>query len=222
MNFFKRSKRIIKANSLSKLEKMENPLKMIRLSIQELKEGINDLDNDIKNLEKNLSISKQEKEDYLSKVSSWNSRAKLALEKNKEDLAKEAIREKLKFQKRSVSVDDEIKQIENIISSIKEKNDLLKSRLIELIEKEKYLNKREEAVKQREKVEQLLKTSQMEKFDQRYEHVQRLIDRKEAELNTISKFDDDTSTESKFQKMENEDKIDNELKKLKEELNEKR
>jgi len=98
MNIFSRVMDIVNANVTVLLEKAEDPEKMIRLMIKEMEDTIVELKTSCASTmaqEKRFSRKSKELNDSIKR---WESRAILAIEHEREDLAKEALFEKKKAQ----------------------------------------------------------------------------------------------------------------------------
>ena len=95
MNVFKRMGDIISSNVNSLLDKMEDPEKMIDLSITKLEDAICEMKATI--AEKSAERKRLESivAERRAARDRWQERAKLAAEKNEDQMAKEALEERL-------------------------------------------------------------------------------------------------------------------------------
>ena len=91
MGMFTRFADIINANINSMLDKAENPEKMLKLIIQEMEETLVEVRSSAakniaekKQLERALAHAKRQ-------VENWQQKAQLAVEKSRDDLAKQAL-----------------------------------------------------------------------------------------------------------------------------------
>ena len=98
MGLFTRFTDIVNANLNSMLDKAEHPEKMIRLIIQEMEETLVEVRaTAAKNIAEQKTHNRrvQFAEDS---VEQWQSKAELAIAKDREDLAKSALEQKHKYQ----------------------------------------------------------------------------------------------------------------------------
>lgn len=218
MKLFRRFKRVVKSNTLSTLEKMENPLKMIKLSINELGEANISLDEDLDYQKNKIKRLNEDLDDITLSIKKWEDRAALSIKDEKEDLARRAIAQKLALGKTKSILEDDKKNLQVIIDSLIEKKSLVEKRLFEMQAKEKYLSQKEAVLNQKKKIEEILERADIRDFDKKYAHLQRIIDLKEADLETTAKFNQSMSEEDRWKKMEEDKEIDEEIKKLKKSL----
>ena len=94
MNVFKRFSDIVSSNINSALDKMEDPKKMIALMIDQMEETAIDLRASIAEKSAALATLERQCAETGDSIARWSGRARLALEKGREDLAREAIAEK--------------------------------------------------------------------------------------------------------------------------------
>jgi phage shock protein A len=111
MGVFNRVKDIISANVNLLLDKAEDPSKMLRLMIQEMEDTIIDLKSSCAAQLADKKTLTRKLDEANSKVTQWEERAKLALEKNREDLAKEALLEKKNWKEKLTFLEKNLETI---------------------------------------------------------------------------------------------------------------
>ena len=90
MKTFRRFKNIINANVNAKLDKLEDPEKMIRLMLSELDETLVDAKTATAERMANRTVIEEELKQAKAAMERWNNRASLAVEKGRDDLARAA------------------------------------------------------------------------------------------------------------------------------------
>ena len=209
MGVFNRVKDIVTANVNALLDKAEDPSKMLRLMIQEMEDTIIDLKSSCAaQLAEKKTLQRQLNEAD-SKTVQWSERATLALEKNREDLAKEALLEKRNWNEKKVVLTNHFENISLNVESSRDDIIQLEKKLISVKTKYKELVIRS---KQAEDSQTLNKFNASSKI----EEMERHVDRMEA------KFDIDNITsrslEDEFSKLEETQTISDELEMLKKKL----
>ncbi|MBM9532304.1 PspA/IM30 family protein, partial [Desulfoprunum benzoelyticum] len=101
MGVFTRFKDIVSSNINSMLDRAEEPEKMIRLMIQEMEETSVELKAACAGLMADQKRIARELSQVVERTELWSNRARLAMEKGREDLAREALLEKLSAQRLS-------------------------------------------------------------------------------------------------------------------------
>src|SRR6056297_3525167 len=97
MGIFTRFRDIVSSNINAILDKAEDPEKMIKLMIMEMEDTLIELKTSCAASMANQKRAENKINDLKLAISRWESRAMLAIEKNRDDLAKEALLEKKKI-----------------------------------------------------------------------------------------------------------------------------
>lgn len=142
MSVFSRFMDIVNSNINSILDKAEDPEKMIKLMIMEMEDTLIELKTSCASSMASEKKAEKKINEIESAISRWQSRAMLAIEKHREDLAKDALLEKKKLTaslekekqelnsiKEIVRVSkDKISQVEDKLRSVNNKYTLMKER----------------------------------------------------------------------------------------------
>jgi phage shock protein A len=214
MNAFKRMKNIIDSNLNSTLDKMEDPQKMIRLMISELEETLAKARTSLATRIADKAARTEEKRELEASLRRWEDRAKLAVEKGRDDLAREALGEKKHVAQRLQALNDELAQYEGIIASQRDQIVKLEEKLQEIRDKERTLVARAYHAKEKKKVVETLRESDSSAMCQKFSDLEAKIERMEADAE-MAGFTGTKGTEAQFAEMERNDEIEAELNKLK-------
>ncbi len=218
MKTFKRLKNIINSNLNSALDKAEDPEKMINLMISELEETVFKLQKGLKTRKAEKKFLEKEIIDAHKSEERWLDRAKLAVEQNREDLAKEALNEQKDIKSR-IKVDEErIKAIESILMSEEESLNSVSTKLREVKEKRAILVNRAVHAKEKSRVRATLKEADGEDILRRFNMMEAKIEEMEAEVNISNKS---ANLKSEFEQMELNKEIDEALEELKQSMKKK-
>lgn len=210
MKTFRRLKNIINSNVNSALDQMENPEKMIKLMVNELEESLFKAKKgrDAHMIEKR-TLDK-EVTDLEATLKRWEERASLAVEKERDDLAKEALVEKKKTQKRIEGCKEHRAAIEKILLSEDESITQLSEKLKEIKEKQMSLVSRARHAQEKKKVQETIKQTESYDFKERFNELESKIEQMESSVNATN-YD----TVSEFETLEINKEIDEELEALK-------
>lgn len=213
MGVFTRLSDIINSNINSMLDKAEDPEKIARLIIQEMEDCLVEVRAaaarsmaDKKEYERDLVSLQTKRED-------WASKAELAVEKGREDLARGALSAKQRAEREIESLHQALKAIDDV--SIKRQDDLakLQAKLDEAKTKHRALIVRREAAEHRISMRSKMEVNKVDEAIQRYAKVERKVDEMEAYADLINIGDQ--SLEAQFQDLAAEESVEKELAELK-------
>jgi phage shock protein A len=214
MGVFTRLTDIIQSNVLSALDKAEDPEKLVRLMIQEMEETLVEVRStqagflgDKKTFNRELSSVNQS-------IDFWQEKAELALEKQRDDLAKSALIEKSKAAKAVESLTLELAKVDDALNKLKEDVDNLQAKLDQAKAKQASIMKREETVTSLLRVKTQLHSEQINKAFERFESVERKVDEIEAKVESYD-LGKASSLQQQFEELEKNDEIEAQLAELK-------
>ena len=208
MSIFTRFKDIVNSNINSLLDKAEDPEKMLRLMIGEMEDTVIDLKTTTAARMAEAIRSEKKVEEAKATVERWQARAELAIEKGKDDLAREALMEK----KHAQEVYE--RALENI-SSLKKSVEEGKEEIRTLEDKIKAA-KDKLATLQREQARAQERRDSSVNLNARFEEMENRINRMNA-YNDLGKKSEEKSAEEKFSEMEKNEEIEMEIERIKKE-----
>ena len=208
MSIFTRFKDIVNSNINSLLDKAEDPEKMLRLMIGEMEDTVIDLKTTTAARMAEAIRSEKKVDEAKATVERWQARAELAIEKGKDDLAREALMEK----KHAQEVYE--RALENI-SSLKKSVEEGKEEIRTLEDKIKAA-KDKLASLQREQARAQERRDSSVNLNARFEEMENRINRMNA-YNDLGKKSEEKSAEEKFSEMEKNDEIEAEIERIKKE-----
>ena len=218
MNVFRRMSDIISSNVNSALDKMEDPKKMINLMIDKMEETSVSIRASI--AEKLAAITTLERQIRQAEDAAgrWAKRAKLALKKENDELAREAVIEKRKLEEQISVLNESRSTISSITASLKEQLDQVNAKLAEMKAKRDDLVSRANAAKEKIRNNETLRESESADFARKFEELQARIERWEAEAKVSGKSAAQKTVRETFEEMETDAAVEAELEKLKKEL----
>jgi phage shock protein A len=219
MGIFSRLSDIINSNLNSLLDRAEDPEKMIRLIIQEMEETLVEVRSssarviaDKKDAERRLGRLKSETKD-------WEAKARLALEKDREDLARAALAEKQAIEDEVAIVEKEFTSLDEHLVHLSEEVSQLQQKLNDAKAKQKSLIMRQKTVATRLKTRGQLSREQLTDAFEKFEHYERRMDTMESqieadELGRDAKLD----LKSEIDSLAKNDSVNEELEKLRKDM----
>ncbi|EOX3337725.1 phage shock protein PspA [Vibrio cholerae] len=215
MGIFSRFADIVNSNISALLDKAEDPEKMIRLIIQEMEDTLVEVRTnsakamaDKKELARKVESIQQQLED-------WQSKATLALTKQREDLARAALIEKQKLQHVLKGLHTEQTLVEETIEKLTGEIGKLETKITETRAKQQALAIRSQAASHRRDVQRHLHAGRTEEAMAKFEQFSRKVDELEAEADLYAQSGQARSLEQEFAELQAQDEIEKELNKLK-------
>lgn len=218
MNVFRRMSDIISSNVNSALDKMEDPKKMINLMIDKMEETSVCIRASIAEKLAAMTTLERQIREAEEAAGRWAERAKLALKKENDELAREAVIEKRKLEEQISALNESRSTISSITASLKEQLDQVNAKLAEMKTKRDDLVSRANAAKEKIRNNETLRESESADFARKFEELQARIERWEAEAKVSGKSAAQKTVRETFEEMETDAAVEAELEKLKREL----
>lgn len=218
MNVFKRFADIVSSNINSALDKMEDPKKMISLMIDQMEETAIDIRSSIAEKTAASTTLTRQLEETKAAVDRWAERARLAIGKGNEELAREAIKEKQALEAGMRQIETSISTLSSIIASLKDQLGQVETKLAEVKAKRDDLLARANAAKEKMKNNETIRAAESDDFSRRFEELQARIERWEAEAKICTAPQSSKTTRETFEEMEEEKAVEDELKAMKKEM----
>jgi phage shock protein A len=211
---FSRFKDIISSNINAMLDKAEDPEKMIRLMIQEMEETLVELKANCAGLIADRMRVRREMQGVESEANRWEERAQLAMEKGREDLAREALLEKKRFQNRSEELTAEHGRFESLITEARENISRLEDKIQQARKKQRLLVQRHIQAEGKLQAEKRIRRADSADAVIRFEEYEHKIERMEAAADLVNPRRD-ASLEGEFSRLEQDESIEKEMAELK-------
>ncbi|MEL6568277.1 MAG: phage shock protein PspA [Pseudomonadota bacterium] len=213
MGLFSRLGDIINSNINSMLDNAENPEKIARLIIQEMEDTLVEVRTAAARAMADKKEMEREIAHYTTVRDDWNTKAELAIDKGREDLARGALLAKQK-------ADGEIARRQDAMAAAEEaferrQDDLakLQDKLSEAKAKHRALMMRREAAEQRIRMRSQTHDGKVDEALARYANIERKVDEMEAYADTIKGRE--PTLEAEFAALERNDAVEAELEALK-------
>ncbi|EEB79964.1 phage shock protein A [marine gamma proteobacterium HTCC2148] len=216
MGIFSRMTDIINSNINSLLDQAEDPEKMIRLIIQEMEDTLVEVRSSSARVLADRKTAARRLEQVQEEADSWEEKAKLAINKGREDLARAALQEKHAIEDELATVAAELKATDDHIAQLNEEVSQLQQKLTDAKAKQKALMMRSKTVESRIKVKRQMHREALDGAFQRFEHFERRMDTLESQLESMDVGHDvPPDLAAEIDALEENERISDELARLK-------
>jgi phage shock protein A len=216
-NVFSRFADIISSNINAMLDKAENPSKMLRLIIGEMEDTLVEIKAATAQAMAAQVNLKRRKVDVEQAMELWLTRAKQAVDKSRDDLARVALVEKKAAEQELEALNNQINELQVILDKHHTEIDQLENKISQARDREKLIAFRQEQAEKSLTVSGHLKRYDLASAQMKLDRLDQRLDRieAEAELERIHRRPTvgERNLEAEFQKLD--DSIELELQSLK-------
>lgn len=213
MGIFSRFRDIVNANLNDLLDRAEDPQKMVRMMIQEMEETLVEVRTtsakviaDRKGLERRI-------ENLALEAGEWEGKARLALSKGREDLARAALAEQDSVAEMQAIAEKELTAVSAHLEELHDEIGQLQRKLDDAKAKQKALVAREKTARSRLDIRQRFSRDKLNEAFDKFEAYERRMDNLEGEVEAFDLGAKDLSDE--IEDLARNDKVDDALAKLK-------
>ena len=214
MGIFTRFKDIIASNISAMLDNAEDPEKLIKLMIREMEDTLIEIKSSCAS-----TIAEHKKverifDGMVAKENFWVKKAKLAVEKGKDNLARQALQQKRIYAQKAETVEEELMELGAIVDQYRNDIEELENKLKSAREKQRLLVQRHIRAKSKKNVQEEIRRADSIEIMQKFETLENHIERMEAEADLVN-YGRPATLEDEFDALEADDDIEAELNKLK-------
>jgi phage shock protein A len=219
MGIFSRMSDIINSNINALLDQAEDPEKMIRLIIQEMEDTLVEVRSSSARVLADRKAAGRRQEQLQAEAHAWEDKARLAISKGREDLARAALQEKREIEAELDAVATELAATDEHIGQLNEEIAKLQSKLNDAKAKKKALVMRSQTVESRIKVKRQVNREALDEAFGRFEHFERRMDNLESQLDAMDLGRDVApSLAAEIDALAQDEKINAELDRLRSEV----
>lgn len=225
MNLFDRFSRVAKSNLNNLLQNLEDPEKIMSQAVEDMQADLVKVRQSYAEITATQRRLMKQKEQADALAEDWYSRAQLALQSDKEDLAREALSRRQQNVETSQNLEQQINDQAASIDKLYEGMQMLESKILEAKSKQEQMVARARTAKSTQKVNDMLSgvtgNSSMDAFNKMEEKVEALEAAAEvsAEMGQNALPGGSSSIEREFALLEGKSAVDDELAKMKGLLN---
>jgi len=214
MGIFTRFRDIVGSNINSMLDRAEDPEKLIKLMIQEMEDTLIELKSacagemaESKKAERLLMVTE-------NRVAYWEDKANLAVNKGRDDLARQALLEKRRQSQRAESLSNELTDHEALLAQYKEDIRQLEEKLKNARDKERMLVQRHIHATRKKRAQEEMRRIDSADAIFKFEEIEHRIENMEAEADLIN-FGRLTTLEGELERLALDEDIESELSAIK-------
>jgi phage shock protein A len=214
MGIFTRFTDIVSSNINSMLDKAEDPEKMIKLMIHEMEDTLIELKSSCAGVIAGRKKIERKFEAMREKVNLWSERAALAVEKGRDDLAREALMEKRRFSESTEALENELVNFKDIFKQYQEDILELEEKLKSAKEKKRILVQRHKRATGKKRAHSEIRRSDSADTMARFDKLESRIEQMEAEADLVN-MPKKPSVTDEFEDLAIDDEIEKELANIK-------
>ena len=185
MGIFSRISDIVNSNLNALCDSAEDPEKMIRLIIQEMEDTLVEVRSASARVIADQKTASRRRDRIASEVSSWEDKARLAVSKGRDDLAKAALQERRVVEDTLRIVEGELTSSGDQIGQLNEEIGQLQQKLDDAKAKQKAILLRAKTVQSRVQVKNQVQRKELDDAFARFEGFERKVDNLEGELHAM-------------------------------------
>jgi phage shock protein A len=214
MGIFTRFRDIVSSNINSMLDRAEDPEKLIRLMIREMEDTLVELKSACAGVMAEARKVERQRDEAGDRSRFWADKAELAVSKNRDDLAREALVEKRRHQQREEALGSELRDHQSLSDQYQVDIRQLEEKLKSAREKQRLLVQRhihaERKRRAREEIRRVDSSEAIFKFDELENRIERM--EAEAELVNYGRTQD---LQDQLSRLSVDEEIERELQDLK-------
>ncbi len=217
MGIFSRFTDIINANINSILDKAEDPEKMVKLIIQEMEETLVEVRTQSAKMIADKKELERKSARWGGEIVEWERKAEVAISKEREDLARAALKEKRNCEEASITLQGELQQVSDSLEKLSGDVSQLQQKLKDAKQRQKALILRGDTAKSRMGVKRQLHTVNIDEALTKFDRFERRIDDLEGEVEAFDLGQKSLSDE--IAELERDEQVNADLAALKAKMN---
>ena len=185
MGIFSRMSDIVNSNINSLLDSAEDPEKMIRLIIQEMEDTLVEVRSSSARVLADRKTAERKLLRITQEVTDWEEKAKLAISKGREDLARAELQEKRAIEEELELSSAELRSADDHIDQLNDEVSQLQQKLSDAKAKQKAILIRSQTVHSRIAVKRQIHRTQLDEAFNKFDKFERKMDNLEGDLEAM-------------------------------------
>jgi phage shock protein A len=196
------------------LDKAEDPEKLVKLMIREMEDTLVEIKASCAGAMAAKKKIQRELEQATDNANAWEQKAELAIEKGREDLAREALVEKKRHAERADTLDGELKQCSGIVAQYQGDIAQLEEKVGAAREKQRMLLQRHTRAQTKTRAQSDIRKMDTANAMKRFDGFEEKIERMETDADLVN-YGRKPDLEEQFRRLQGDEDIDKELEALK-------
>lgn len=213
MGIFTRARDIITANINAILDQAEDPEKLVILMVREMEDTVIELKASCAGAMAAKHRILHEQELARNRAAEWATRAQRAVDKGRDDLAREALHERRRYTDRADALDRELAQCESVVNQYQDDIKQLEEKLETARERKRVLVQRHVHALHKRRAQMDIRRMDTSEVFARFDRVEHQIDRLENEADLVN-FGRKPTLSERIDALERDDDIEAELRRL--------
>jgi phage shock protein A len=214
MGIFTRFRDIVSSNINAMLDRAEDPEKMIKLMIREMEDTLVELKASCAGVMADARKVQRRLDEATDQVFNWQEKAALAVDRGRDDLAREALQEKRRHRQLADRLNVEIAEFHSLIDQYHNDIRQLEDKLKSAREKQRLLVQRHIHARRKIRAQEEIRRADSSDAVLKFEALESRIDRMETEADLIN-FGRKNRLEEELDTLVLDDEIEDELQALK-------
>ena len=210
MGIFTRFTDIVGSNINAMLDRAEDPEKLIKMMIQEMEDTLIELKAACAGVTVESKRVRRQMEGLEKRVDYWEDKAKLAVNKGRDDLAREALIEKRRFSQRTASLTNELTEHDALLEHYKDDIRQLEGKLKSAREKERMLVQRHIHASKKKQAQEEMRRIDGADVIIKFDELEHRIEFMEAEADLVN-FGRKQTLEDELERLSLDEDIEREL-----------
>lgn len=214
MGIFTRVRDIVNSNINAALDKAEDPEKLVKQMIREMEDTLVEIKAACAGVMAGRRKAEREHDRALHQVKRWASRAELAIDRGREDLARQAIRTKRMYQEEVDAVQGDAEKLVGLVAEYKDDIVQIEDKLGTARERQRILVQRHIHAVHKQRAQREIRRFDSSGVIIRFEEFAQRVDRAEVDAELVN-YGRPKTLEDEFAKIERDESIEDELNVLK-------
>ncbi len=213
MGIFTRVRDIISSNINAMLDKAEDPEKLVKMMIREMEDTLVEVKASCAGAMATKKRIEREIDEVRARAEEWAAKADLAVNKGRDDLAREALLEKRRFLERVETLEGEIDHCESLVDQYQADISQLEDKLASARERQRLLVQRHIHARQKQRAQYDIRKADTSDAMQKFDNFEERIEQMEAEAELVN-FGRKPSLEDEFSQLTRDEALEKELSEL--------